>query len=98
MASFICDPGPESYAKAIKPASTPVATRLVTPQTKLRAKITYDSLNEKYVATIDDYPDLTGFGSSWANAANDLEKVYWMYKAIIRLQNVLNKLESTNDR
>jgi hypothetical protein len=66
---------------------------LVTPQSKLNVTIRYDPLNERYMATTVDYSDLIGYGNSWANAANDLEKVYWMYKSLVRLQHALDNLE-----
>jgi hypothetical protein len=70
---------------------------LLPATTALEIEIKYDNITEKYIASTD-IDEVVGYGNSWVSASNDIEKVWWIFKSIKRLKNVLDEIECTNNK
>lgn len=70
-------------------------TNIVPPIESLAVSLRYAEERQCFVATITSDPALEGHGVSWSTAITDLERIWWVQKAAIRLKHALEEIKTS---
>lgn len=68
---------------------------IVPPFESLDVYLRYDKDRQWFVASITTDPALEGHGVSWSTAITDLERIWWVQKAAIRLKHALEEIKTS---